>query len=56
MGCILQEGQAVVSVQFPVFKALVMGINELGEVRIQFHVVTDRHGQMANASNLFLTP
>jgi hypothetical protein len=38
----------------PVFRALVTGTNELGEVRIQFHVVTDGHDQMCNALKSFL--
>ena len=29
-----------------IFKALITGTNTLGEVRVQFHVVTDGHDQM----------
>ena len=32
-----------------VFKGLVTATNELGEMRMQFHVVTDGHDQMVNA-------
>jgi len=32
-----------------IFKGLVTACNELGEVRLQFHVVTDSHEQMMNA-------
>jgi len=33
----------------PIFKGLVTACNELGEMRLQFHVVTDSHDQMVNA-------
>ena len=32
-----------------VFKGLVTATNELGEIRMQFHIVTDGHDQMLNA-------
>ena len=31
------------------FRALITGTNELGEIRVQFHVVTDSHDQMERA-------
>ncbi len=37
----------------PIFKGLVTALNELGEVRIQFHVYTDSHEQMKAAINAF---
>ena len=37
-----------------VHRALVTATNELGEVRIQFHIVTDGHDQMDNAVAAFL--
>ncbi|KAL7546679.1 hypothetical protein ACHAWF_010011 [Thalassiosira exigua] len=37
----------------PVFKGLVTAMNELGEVRIQFHVYTDSHEQMKSALEAF---
>ena len=36
-----------------VFKALITAVNEYGEIRIQFHVVTDAHEQMSNALSAF---
>lgn len=33
----------------PVFKALITGTNEIGEIRVQFHVVTDGHDQMVRS-------
>ena len=30
----------------PIFKALITATNEVGEIRVQFHVVTDGHDQM----------
>ncbi|KAL7532711.1 hypothetical protein ACHAXR_004793, partial [Thalassiosira sp. AJA248-18] len=38
----------------PIFKGLVTGINELGEVRISFHVVTDSQDQFDAAIEAFL--
>lgn len=38
----------------PVFKALITGTNRLGEIRIQFHAVTDGHQQMVNALDGFV--
>ena len=32
-----------------VFKALITGTNEIGEIRVQFHVVTDGHDQMVRS-------
>jgi hypothetical protein len=37
----------------PVFKALVSATNEIGEIRIQFHIVTDGHEQMVHAIREF---
>jgi len=37
-----------------VYLALITGTNELGEVRVQFHVVTDGHDQMEAAIKAFL--
>ena len=37
-----------------VFRALITATNEIGEVCIQFHVVTDGHDQMVNALREFL--
>ena len=37
-----------------VFKALVTATNEFGEIRIQFHVVTDGHDQMEDQIKKFL--
>jgi hypothetical protein len=36
-----------------IFKGLVTGMNELGEIRIQFHVFTDSHEQMLPALEAF---
>jgi len=36
-----------------IFKGLVTGMNELGEVRIQFHIHTDSHDQMTGALEAF---
>mmetsp|Transcript_29129 Transcript_29129/g.49666 ORF Transcript_29129/g.49666 Transcript_29129/m.49666 type:complete len:1097 (+) Transcript_29129:786-4076(+) len=36
-----------------IFKGLVTGMNELGEIRIQFHVFTDSHEQMEPALEAF---
>ena len=36
-----------------VFKGLVTATNELGEIRLQFHIVTDGHDQMVNALREF---
>ena len=35
--------------EVPIFKALITATNELGEVRLQFHAVTDSHDQMRSA-------
>ena len=37
-----------------IFKALVTATNELGEIRLQFHVVSDAHDQMAAPIGAFL--
>ena len=37
----------------PVFKGLVTAMNEVGEVRIQFHIYTDSHEQMKGALEAF---
>lgn len=37
----------------PIFKGLVTAVNEIGEVRIQFHVYTDSHEQMKSALQAF---
>ena len=37
----------------PIFQGLVTATNEFGEVRIQFHVVTDEHKQMVTAIEAF---
>ena len=37
----------------PIFKGLVTATNEIGEIRIQFHIVTDGHDQMLNALREF---
>jgi hypothetical protein len=37
----------------PVFKGLVTATNEIGEIRIQFHIVTDGHEQMVHAIRSF---
>ena len=37
----------------PIFKGLVTAVNEIGEVRIQFHVYTDSHEQMKSALEAF---
>ncbi|KAL7535665.1 hypothetical protein ACHAXR_006652, partial [Thalassiosira sp. AJA248-18] len=37
----------------PIFKALVSGMNGIGEIRVQFHVYTDSHDQMVTALESF---
>ena len=37
-----------------VFRALITATNEVGEIRIQFHVVTDGHDQMTRAIANFI--
>lgn len=37
-----------------IFKALITAVNEFGEIRIQFHVVTDGHDQMISSINAFM--
>ena len=37
-----------------IFRALITATNELGEIRIQFHVVTDGHEQMVASIDAFL--
>ncbi|KAL3770800.1 hypothetical protein ACHAWU_006359 [Discostella pseudostelligera] len=38
----------------PVFKGLVTAMNEVGEVRIQFHIYSDSHEQMKSALEAFM--
>lgn len=38
----------------PVFKGLVTAMNEVGEVRIQFHIYSDSHEQMKSALEAFI--
>ena len=44
---------AVITERLSLFRALVTATNEVGEIRIQFHVVTDGHDQMQRTIEAF---